>query len=612
MKALLPYLLAGLLLAGVVWAVVAGRLPPADFTFCNGDEIKTVDPALVTGQPEGRIIRALFEGLSRWHPKTLEPLPGMAESWEISADKRTYTFAIRPDALWSDGTPVTAEDFAWSWRRFLHPETASEYAKELWYIEGAKKFTTRDLSPGDPVEIELHERVPGAPPFAEGKIIRGRLVAIDQEENEDVYRVEIGGRVRRLRMSQSRGGEDICRWVLYDFRRVGVRVPDERTLVVRLRHPVPYFLHLVGFYPMFPVNPRCVQTYGFPAWTKPENIVSNGAFRLKFRRIRDRIRLVRSETYWNRENVQLSTVDALAVKSNTTMLNLYMTGQADWITTVPTEVVPQLMARPQGDFRPAPLLSIYYYLINTTRPPLDDSRVRRALSLATDRREIVEELTRAGQAPATSFVPEALSDYVDYTPAHFGGYDPDEARRLLAEAGYPGGRGCPKIEILYNVSESHKAIAELIMSQWKRTLGVDVGLVQQEWSAYLNARRQGEYQIARAGWIGDYVDPNTFLDLFVSDNPQNQSGWSNPGYDRLIDAAQHEADDRRRMELFRRAEGLLLTELPAIPIYFYVSQSMVRPYVKGFYPNIQDVHPLWALRIDEAEKDRVLGEEGLR
>jgi len=612
MKALLPYLLVGLFVAGMVWAVAVGRLPPADFTFTNGDEIKTVDPALVTGQPEGRIIWALFEGLCRWHPETLEPLPGMAESWEVSPDKRTYTFAIRPDAVWSDGTPVTAEDFAWSWRRFLHPGTASEYAKELWYIEGAKKFTTRDLAPGDPVEIELHERAPGALPFAEGEIIRGKLAAIDQEEGEEVYRVEVGGRVRRFRMSESPGGEDACRWVLYDFRHVGIRVPDEKTLEVRLRHPVPYFVDLMGFYPMFPVNRRCVETYGFPAWTKPENIVGNGAFRLKFRRIRDRIRLVKSETYWNRENVQLRTVDALAVKSNTTMLNLYMTGQADWITTVPTEVVPELLGRPQGDFRPAPLLSVYYYLVNTTRPPLDDSRVRRALSLATDRREIVEELTRGGQAPATSFVPEALSDYVDYTPAEGGRYDPDEARRLLAEAGFPGGRGCPKVEILYNVSESHKAIAELIMSQWKRTLGIDVGLVQQEWSAYLSARRRKEYQVARAGWIGDYVDPNTFLDLFVSDNPQNQSGWSNPEYDRLIAAAQHEADDERRMELFRRAEGLLLTELPAIPIYFYVSQSMVRPYVKGLYPNIQDVHPLWAIRIDEAEKDRVLKEEGLR
>jgi oligopeptide transport system substrate-binding protein len=612
MKALLPYVLVGLFVGGMVWAVAVGRLPPADFTFTNGDEIKTVDPALVTGQPEGRIIWALFEGLCRWHPETLEPLPGMAESWEVSADKRTYTFSIRPEALWSDGTAVTAEDFAWSWRRFLHPGTASEYAKELWYIEGAKKFTTRDLAPGDPVEIELHERAPGVPPFAEGKIVRGRLVAIDQEEGEDVYRVEIDGRARRFRMSESPGGEDVCRWVLYDFRHVGIRVPDERTLEVRLRHPVPYFVGLMGFYPMFPVNRRCVETYGFPAWTKPENIVNNGAFRLKFRRIRDRIRLVRSETYWNRENVHLRTVDALAVKSNTTVLNLYMTGQADWITAVPTEVVPELLARPQGDFHPAPLLSNYYYLVNTTRPPLDDSRVRRALSLAMDRREIVEKLTRGGQAPAMSFVPDALSDYVDYAPAHCGEYDPDEARRLLAEAGFPGGRGCPKVEILYNAMESHRAIAELIMSQWKRTLGIDVGLVQQEWTAYLSARRRKEYQVARAGWIGDYVDPNTFLDLFVSDNPQNQSGWSNPEYDRLIEAAQHEADDQRRMELFRRAEGLLLAEMPAIPIYFSVSQSMVRPYVRGLYPNIQDVHPLWAIRIDEAEKDRVLREEGLR
>jgi oligopeptide transport system substrate-binding protein len=232
--------------------------------------------------------------------------------------------------------------------------------------------------------------------------------------------------------------------------------------------------------------------------------------------------------------------------------------------------------------------------------------------MAVDRREIVEQVTRSGQVPAYSLVPEEISNYVDYSPPAFGTFDPEQARKLLAEAGFPGGRGCPRIEVLYNTHESHKAIAEVVQAQWKRHLGIDVTLSNQEWGAYLTSRRQGRFMVARAGWIGDYIDPNTFLDLFTSDNPQNQSRWSHAEYDRLVYEAQREPDDRRRMELFHAAEVILLDELPMIPFYLYVSQSMVRPYVTGFYRNIQDVHPLWAIGIDQPLRARLRREEGLR
>ncbi len=530
MKSFIPYFAVAAVLAAIIWAVSFGTLPPADFTFCNGDEIKTVDPAIVTGAPEGRIINALFEGLTRWNPKTLEPEPAVAASWDISDDKLTYTFHLRKNARWSDDTQVTADDFVWSWRRFLHPATGAEYAYELWYIVGAEEFTT--------------------------------------------------GKIKS------------------DFSSVGIKALDRQTLQVQLKHPVPYFLSLVGFYPMFPVNQRCVRKHGYPAWTKPENIVCNGPFRLKFRRIRDRIRLVKSDTYWDRDNVRLNVIDALAVSSSTTMLNLYMTGRADWITTVPVEVIPELMKRPEGDFTPSPFLAVYYYVVNTTKPPLDDKRVRQALALAIDKQQIVDKVARAGQQPARSLVPTEIRKYIDYIPAECGQYNIEEAGRLLAEAGYPGGRGMPKVEILYNTSENHKAIAELLQAQWKRALGVDVRLRNQEWTTYLNSRRQKKYQIARAGWIGDYVDPNTFLDMFVTDSPQNHTGWSNTEYDRLIDFAQQEPDEKKRLAYFHRAERILMDEMPVIPIYFYVSTSMVRSYVKGFYPNIQDVHPLRAIWIE--------------
>lgn len=607
MRRYLGYAIVIACLGMMGWAVSFGTLPPADFTFCNGDEIKTIDPAISTGQPEGRIIWALFEGLCRWHPETLEPIPGVAQRWEVSEDKCTYTFFLRPEARWSDDTPITALDFHYSLRRFLHPATAAEYGKELWYVRNARRFTTRDVAVGDPVEIELHQQPEGSLPFAEGSLLRGTLTHVDDNaDDRPIFTVEIDGRTHRFQRTDegsTTDGVTACRMLTYDFDHVGVRVVDRHTLEIQLNHPVPYFVQLMGFYPFSPVNRRCVETHGYPAWTRPENLVSNGAFRLEFRRVRDRIRLVKCPTYWNRDQIQLETIDALAVKSTTTMLNLYMTGKVDWITAVPTEVVTDLLKR--DDFEPAPYLAIYYYLINTQRPPLDDPRVRRALAMAVDRREIVERVTRSGQVPAYSLVPDEISKYVDYTPPAFGTFDPEQARRLLAEAGYPDGRGCPRIEVLYNTHESHKAIAEVVQAQWKRHLGIDVTLNNQEWGAYLTTRRQGRYMVARAGWIGDYIDPNTFLDLFTSDNPQNQSGWSHDQYDRLMKAAQVEPDNQRRLELFHEAERILLDELPMIPFYVYVSQSMVRPWVTGFYHNIQDVHPLWAMGIDRPLREKL-------
>ena len=622
MRTAAAYLALVLSLAALVWAVSFGTLPPADFTFSNGTEIKTVDPALVTGQPEGRIIRALFEGLVVWDPKTLEPVPGAADRWDVSDDRLTYTFHLRDDALWSDGSPVTAHDFVWSYRRFLHPRTASEYAYQLWYVVGAEQYSSGRAEVGDPVEVELTDDPPPDRPFASGTILRGKLVAVEggaetaggsslSAEAEPLYVVEIDARRRRFQQGARVPGTEDYRWLLPDFNAVGIEAPDPRTVVFRLKHPVPYFAQLLGFYPLFPVNPRCLETHGYPAWTKPENIVVNGPFRLKFRRIRDRIRLVKNPFYWDRDNVKLNVIDALAVESNPTNLNLYLTGQVDWIPAVPTEVVPDLLERKQRDFVPDPYLSTYYYLVNVSRPPLDDVRVRRALAMAIDKREIVEKITRAGQRPARSIVPANISRYVEYRPPRCEPYDVDKARGLLAEAGYPGGRGFREIEILYNTMESHQAIAELIQSQWKRNLGIDVGLANQEWQSYLNSRRQGQYDVARAGWIGDYVDPNTFLELFTSDNPNNQTRWTNAQYDRLVDAGQKEPDERKRLEMFERAERILMDQMPIIPLYAYVDQNMVRPYVKGWYRNIQDTHPLKNVWIDEEEKRRVLKAEGL-
>ncbi len=601
-----------LLAAATVWAISIKPLPPADFTFVNNTEIKSVDPALVTGQPEMRVIMGIFEGLVNWDPKTLEPIPGVAKSWEISPDLLTYTFHFRDNATWTDGTRVTPQDFLWQWRRMLDPRTASEYAYQLWYVENAQRYTQREIKPGDRVEVELHDREPGALPFARGKVLRGKLLAAIEPatKSDKVYQIEIDGKPRWFqpvlardlttwsppRLEQVREEKvEPCAIVLLDFAEVGVKAIDDHTLQVKLKSPTPYFLQLTGYYPLFPVNRRCVETYGYPAWTRPENIVTNGAFRLQSRKVRQLTRLVKNENYWNAAKVRLNTIDVLPVESLTTALNLYLTGQVDWIPKAPNTIVPELLAQKRNDFFPQPQMTIYFYRLNCTKPPLNNKLVRRALALAVNKRQIVEGVTRGGEVPALSFVPPGLTGY---KPATGEPYNPELARKLLAEAGYPGGRGFPKLEISYNTDEGHQSIAELIQAQWKENLGIDVGLQNMEWNAYLAAQQNLQYQVCRAGWIGDYLDPNTFLDMWMTDNPNNQTGWSNKKYDALVTAAGTQRDAAKRMETLRQAEAILLDELPVIPFYYYVSTNMVRPYVKGFYPNLLDVHPLDPIWID--------------
>jgi oligopeptide transport system substrate-binding protein len=628
-----------LFFGGAVWALRASSLPPADFTFSNLGEIKTVDPALVTGSSEGRVVEALFEGLTRWHPEKLTPQPGMAYNWEISADGLTYTFFLRPEARWSDGTPLTAEDFVWSFRRFLHPETAAEYAAELWYIVGAKKYTSAQIELGDPVEVELPEKPPGARPFARGITLRGRLVGIqigpdlqaitplpvlpqdppsaasapgNAKDEPPIYWVDVDGELLAFQKGGKTPGTRDYQWLLYDFANVGIRAVDRHRLEIRLRHPVPYFLALMGFYPFSPVPPHCVESFGYPEWTKPGKLVTNGPYVLEFRRIRDRIRLRKNPYYWDRDNVRLEVVDVLAVESYTTNLNLYFTGQTDWIPIVPAEVIPEIRRRCPEEFHSYPLLGTYYYLLNTARPPLDDVRVRRALAMAIDRKEIVEKVTRAGQRPLRSMVPTVLTVSIpEYIPQEGPQFNVAEARRLLAEAGFPDGREFPPIDILYNTSEAHQAIAELVQAQWQRYLGIRVGLRNQEWAAYLSSRRRGDFYVARAGWIADYVDPISFLDMFSGDSPLNNTRWNHPEFNRLLERARHETDPKLRLELLATAERILMEELPAIPLYEYVSQNLVRPYVRGFYSNPKDFHPLKHIWVDYDLKATIHRPKGL-
>jgi oligopeptide transport system substrate-binding protein len=622
-----PYLAFALLAASLLYATSFGTLPRADLTFNNMTEIATIDPAQATGEPEGRVIEGLYEGLLRRLPSPDAPTPthrtntpytpqlATADRMTVSDDGKVYTFHIRETARWSNGDPVTAHDFAWSWMRMLHPTTAkAEYAYQLYYIVGAEKYNQGAVEVNHAVEVELLKEGDRTQPFPRGPIVRGMLKEVHAPTNTKdakqlragtVYVVEADGKRRAFCREPNaphydgKGTVEPLAQILPDFEAtVGIKATDDRTLVVTLKNRTPYFPDLVAFYPLYPTHRGTLEKYGEPEFTKPGNLVTNGPFMLQFRRIRDRIRMVKNPYYWNADAVSLETVDAMAIPSDVAALNMYETGQIDWTTNVPPTIIPDL--RPRDDFHTAPILSVYFFRVNCTRQPLDNPLVRRALNLAIDKAKICESILRAGEIPATALVPPGL---LGYQPVQGPTHDVKAARRLLAEAGFPEGHNFPKIEVLYNTHETHQAVAEVLQDDWKRNLGIEVELRGLEWGTYLESQKQLQYQVCRAGWNADYADPNTFLDMFITGGNNNQTGWSNKRYDTLVAEAAAETDVERRLAMLREAEGILVEESPILPICFYMSKDMVRPYVSGFSSNALKVHPLHIMRVDKTVRD---------
>ncbi|MEY3479949.1 MAG: ABC-type oligopeptide transport system, periplasmic component, partial [Verrucomicrobiota bacterium] len=491
----------------------------------NGAEPETLDPALITGQPEGRVANALFEGLLTFdeHGK---PQPGMAKSWDVSGDGRVYTFKLRDGLTWSDGVALTARDFVASWRRTLAPETASEYAYQLHYIKNAKAFN-------------------------EGKIS--------------------------------------------DFAQVGVSAPDDCTLRVELDNPTPFFLDLCSFVTLLPVPMHAIEQHG-DNWIKPGNLTGNGAYVLESWRLNDRIRLRKNPRYWNAKNVAMETIDVIPVSKANTAFNLYASGQADLMMDkglVPPALLSEIKKR--EDFHAAPFLGTYFLRYNCAKGPFTDPRVRKAFSLVIDKPSVVERITRAGELPADSFVPPGAGGYKP--PGGCGKRDIAQARRLLAAAGYPEGKGFPMINYLYSEGELNEAIAIELQSMWRRELGVNVQLLRQEWKVYLRSLSTLDFDIARSSWVGDYPDPNTFLDMFVTGGGNNRTGWSDPRYDKLIADAAAETDPAKRHDILRAAEKILVCEqMPVCPLYFYVGiQLYDAAKLGGIDGNVLDEHPLKAM-----------------
>ncbi|NBC28888.1 MAG: peptide ABC transporter substrate-binding protein [Spirochaetes bacterium] len=526
MKKLLSVLLMALIavtaFAGGQQAEGEGEMmEDVEFIIANGAEPESLDPHLVSGVPEHRIYKSLFEGLVRYDPRTAEPLPAGAESWEVSEDGTVYTFKLREDAVWSDGTPITADTYEKSWIRMVDPETGAPYA---WFpsmfVEGAAEFNAGEGSADD----------------------------------------------------------------------VGVEAIDEYTFQVELVGPLPYAIGAMAHYSFSPVPLHAIEEYG-EEWTLPENFVGNGAYVLDRWQPQEDLSVVKSDTYWRDASGNANRVTFIPTDDNNTMHNMFLNGEVDWSTTVPTDQIQS--ARLRDDYHVAPYLGTYYYVYNTTREPLDDARVRQALAMSFDKQEIVEVITQAGQIPTDAMVP----DMEGYPGIEGNEMDVEEAQQLLADAGYPNGEGFPELSILYNTNEAHKKVAEYIQQQWLENLNIDVTLENQEWQTYLANRRAAEFDIARAGWIGDYRDPNTFLDMFVSGGAMNGGRFSNERYDELLAEAARTPAGEERYNMMAEAESILVEQEQAVaPIYHYVSVNMIDTQTwDGWFENVMDQHPVSAV-----------------
>ncbi|WP_318439175.1 ABC transporter substrate-binding protein [Photobacterium leiognathi] len=479
----------------------------------NGTEPESLDPQKVSGVPESNVIRDLLEGLVNQDSKG-NLVPGAAKSWETE-DYKTWTFHIRDDAKWSNGDPVTAEDFVYTWRRLADPKTASPYAS---YIQMTTMANAEDIIAGKKAPETL-----------------------------------------------------------------GVEAVDSKTLKVTLDKPVSYFASMLVHTSMKPVNQKVVEMFG-DEWTKVGNYVSNGAFKLDTWVVNERIVLARNENYWDNKNTVINQVTFLPIENQVAAMNRFLAGELDMTYEMPNEHFKRLQKEYPQDVKVTPYLCSYYYEFNMTRKPFDDANVRKALSYAIDRDVLAKFIVGKGETPAYNFTPLATNG-LDVEMPEYSKLDQKQrlakAKELLKAAGYDQNNPL-KFNLLYNTSENHKKIAVAISSMWKKGLGVTAVLENQEWKSYLDAKRQGNFDISRAGWCGDYNEASTFLAIMRSDHSQNYPKYSSAAYDKAIDDAVLAKTDAERAADYKDAEAKLAEDMPIMPIYHYVNARLVNPQLGGY------------------------------
>ena len=590
------------------------------FRYVNGDEPQSLDPAMGNGQPEARLYMALYEGLVEYNPKTLAPEPALAERWHINNDSSEFTFHLRQNGRWSNGDPIDANDFVFSFRRALAKETASPNAYLAFYLRNAKAYNQGEVFVRDPQSgqfILARDFVDDLPPDPISATpidaAKPEYLPDPNEPKSDPdtafhqqmhtpLRLTLPGdekaRAKRIdanpKLKAAVAGKEFVPVKAEDL---GIETVDQYTVRLYMGQQAPFFLGLLA-HQVFRLVPRqVVEQYG-SAWTQPEHIVTCGPFRLKTWIPYDKLVLERDPMYWDAAAVKLDEIYFYPITDQTTTMNMYKVGELD---AVYNHAVPNPwlhVMRSKKDYMDAVEAGIDYLIMNTTKPPLDNVKVRKAFNLAIDKQAWAE--WRRIVKPLTAFTPEGM--FSGYPQPQGAKFNPAEARRLLGEAGYPvtqnadGSFFCSKfpvgqVEFIYNTQGSNKAVAEWMQAQWKQNLGITVGLRNMEWKTFLDARAKLEYKgFARGAWGADYMDPFTFLSLFYIGG-ENGTGWVDAKYIAMLDEANRTLDHKKRYELLAKAEAYMLDAQPVIPIATASVNWVKKPYVKGMYPNPASLYP---------------------
>tara|TARA_R110001583_G_scaffold16561_21_gene67978 strand:+ start:7520 stop:9151 length:1632 start_codon:yes stop_codon:yes gene_type:complete len=514
---------AGLTLATTSISAVAANVPAGtklavkqELVRGNGTEVASLDPQKTEGVPESHVIRELLEGLVNQDAEG-KVIPGVAERWETT-DNKTFTFYLRKDAKWSNGDPVTAQDFVYSFQRAVDPATASPYS---WYLDMTTMTNASD-------------------------IIAGKK----------------------------------------DKSTLGVKAVDDYTFEVHLESAVPYFVMMTGHTTLKPVHKATVEKFG-DKWTKPENFVGNGAFVVNSWVVNERIEMVPNKNYWDNAKTVLTKVTFLPIENQVAEMNRFLSGELDMTYEIPNEHFKRLQKEHAESLAIKGSLCTYYYNFNTHKPPFDDLRVRKAVSYAIDRNVVANILLGQGQKPAYFLTPEIIADFSPTLPAYGKLTQKErnaEAKALLEAAGYNKTNPL-KFSLLYNTSENHKKLAVAIGSMWKKTLGAEVTLENQEWKTYLETKKQGNFEAARAGWCGDYNEASTFTSLMEGSNTTGGIHYQSAAYDELIKRAIETTSATERENLYYAQEALLAEDMPIAPIYQYVQTRLVNPHVGGYAIN---------------------------
>lgn len=477
----------------------------------------SLHPGLAKDSVSGGVIRQTFEGLTRINADG-EPEEGAASKIETSKDGKTYTFTIRDGAKWSNGDPVTAQDFEYAWKWALDPANESQYAYELYYIKGAEAANTGKGSLND----------------------------------------------------------------------VAVKAVNDKTLKVELNHPTPFFTQLTSFYTYMPVNKKVAEKNEKWYTNAGKDYVSNGPFKMTSWKHSGSIALEKNDQYWDQDKVKLKNIKMVMINNNNTELKKFQAGELDWagmpLGQLPTESLPTL--KKDDSLHVEAIAGVYWYKFNTTAKPLDNVNIRKALAYSINRQSIVKNVTQGEQIPAMAAVPPSMKGFEDNKKGYFDDNDVKTAKEYLKKGlkdlGLSKASDLPAIKLSYNTDEAHAKLAQAVQEMWKKDLGVNVELDNSEWNVYIDKLHSLDYQVGRMGWLADYNDPSTFLELFKDkDGGNNDTGWESAEFKKLLNESQTETDSNKRIELLKKAEKVFMDDMPVAPIYFYTIPWVQDENLKG-------------------------------